>query len=67
MGGISLYQLIPSTGRKHQLRVHCAAVGIPIINDKLYPEVQPYREDDFSSPLQLVARSIYFRYPLTGQ
>ncbi len=34
---ITLYQLIPTTGRKHQLRLHLAALGIPVINDKLYP------------------------------
>ena len=33
----TLYQLVPVTGRKHQLRLHLAALGIPIINDKLYP------------------------------
>jgi tRNA pseudouridine32 synthase / 23S rRNA pseudouridine746 synthase len=67
MGSITLYRLIPVTGRQHQLRVHCTALGIPIINDKLYPEVQPCKEDDFSLPLQLLARSIAFRDPLTGQ
>jgi len=67
MSSITLYRLIPLTGRQHQLRVHCAALRIPIINDKFYPEVQPYKEDDFSLPLQLLARSIAFRDPLTGQ
>jgi tRNA pseudouridine32 synthase/23S rRNA pseudouridine746 synthase len=67
MGAITLYRLIPVTGRQHQLRVHCAALGIPIINDKFYPEVQHCKEDDFSLPLQLLARSIAFRDPLTGQ
>ncbi len=67
MGAITLYRLVPVTGRQHQLRVHCAALGIPIINDRFYPEVQSCKEDDFSSPLQLLARSISFRDPLTGQ
>ena len=67
MGAISLYHLVPVTGRQHQLRVHCASLGMPIINDRFYPEVQPCKEDDFSSPLQLLALSISFRDPLTGQ
>jgi tRNA pseudouridine32 synthase / 23S rRNA pseudouridine746 synthase len=67
MGAVTLYRLIPVTGKQHQLRVHCAALGIPIINDKFYPEVQSCKEDDFSLPLQLLARSIAFRDPLTGQ
>ena len=67
MGDITLYRLIPVTGRKHQLRVHLAALGIPIINDRFYPDVQPDKEDDFSFPLELLARSISFPDPLTGQ
>jgi tRNA pseudouridine32 synthase/23S rRNA pseudouridine746 synthase len=67
MGTITLYRLTPLTGRKHQLRIHLAALGIPIINDKLYPNLQYCKADDFSSPLQLLARSISFRDPLTGQ
>ena len=67
MGNLALYRLTPVTGRKHQLRVHLAALGIPIINDRLYPTLQPREADDFSLPLQLLARSISFRDPLTGQ
>lgn len=66
-GGVALYRLIPLTGRKHQLRVHCAALGIPIVNDRLYPDVQPAGEDDFSIPLKLLARSVSFPDPLTGR
>lgn len=66
----SLYRLCPVTGRKHQLRIHLAALGIPIVNDRLYPELsstaESNREDDFSSPLKLLARSISFSDPLTG-
>ncbi|MGA2108143.1 MAG: pseudouridine synthase [Syntrophorhabdales bacterium] len=67
MGNLALYRLTPVTGRKHQLRVHLAALGIPIINDRLYPTLQPREADDFSLPLRLLARSISFRDPLTGQ
>jgi tRNA pseudouridine32 synthase/23S rRNA pseudouridine746 synthase len=62
-----LYRLTPATGKKHQLRVHMAALGVPILNDKLYPELRPPAEDDYSKPLKLVARSLSFRDPVTGQ
>ncbi len=65
--GIARYRLEPLTGRKHQLRVHMAALGIPIINDRIYPVTQPFAEDDLSRPLQLVARSVEFPDPLTGR
>jgi len=32
----TLLQLVPLTGRTHQLRVHCAALGCPIIGDRVY-------------------------------
>jgi tRNA pseudouridine32 synthase / 23S rRNA pseudouridine746 synthase len=66
-GGVSLYRLRPSTGRKHQLRVHLSALGIPILNDRLYPEVKPEAPDDFSEPLKLLAKSLSFRDPLDGR
>jgi tRNA pseudouridine32 synthase/23S rRNA pseudouridine746 synthase len=67
-GAVSLYQLRPITGKKHQLRLHLAALGVPIINDRLYPHYarEPDREDDFLRPLKLLARSIEFRDPVTG-
>lgn len=67
MGDVSLYRLHPVTGRKHQLRVHLAALGIPIVNDAFYPDIQPCKADDVSLPLKLLARSIAFRDPVTGQ
>ena len=63
----TLYQLIPVTGRKHQLRVHLSALGIAIINDTLYPRTSFAEEDDFSRPLKLLAKSISFQDPLSGQ
>jgi tRNA pseudouridine32 synthase/23S rRNA pseudouridine746 synthase len=62
-----LYRLKPRTGRKHQLRVHLAALGIPIVNDAFYPVALPCKQDDVSQPLQLLAREIAFTDPLTGQ
>jgi tRNA pseudouridine32 synthase/23S rRNA pseudouridine746 synthase len=66
-GDITRYQLRPITGRKHQLRVHLAALGIPIMNDRLYPDVLPCPADDFSLPLKLLARALSFQDPVTGQ
>lgn len=63
-----LYRLYPVSGRKHQLRAHLAALGLPILNDELYPTLWPQRAaDDFRRPLQLLARSIAFTDPVTGQ
>lgn len=63
-GGRAHYRLLPSTGRKHQLRVHMSALGVPIENDEMYPVLLPERApDDFSRPLQLLARTIWFEDP----
>jgi tRNA pseudouridine32 synthase / 23S rRNA pseudouridine746 synthase len=61
------YLLQPVTGRKHQLRVHLASLGIPIENDPLYPAVQDRQDNDFSRPLQLLAKTLSFTDPLTGE
>lgn len=66
-GGRARYALNPVTGKKHQLRVHMNALGLPILNDRVYPPVQPTPDDDFRYPLQLLAKSIAFTDPLTGQ
>ncbi len=58
--------LAPVTGRRHQLRVHCAALGIPIRNDAIYPTLRPEGDDDFSQPLQLLAKALAFCDPLSG-
>lgn len=65
-GDTALYRLTPVTGRKHQLRVHMASLGTPILNDPLYPHLQPRVDDDYSRPLQLLAKSIAFTDPVTG-
>ncbi len=60
------YALRPRTGRKHQLRVHMAALGAAIVNDTFYPEPADPSEDDFRRPLKLLARSLAFVDPLSG-
>jgi tRNA pseudouridine32 synthase/23S rRNA pseudouridine746 synthase len=60
------YELTPITGRKHQLRVHMAALGAPIANDGTYPSVLHRRPGDYSAPLQLLAKRLSFIDPLSG-
>ena len=65
--GVTLYEARPLTGRKHQVRVHLAALGAPVLNDRLYPEVVSDAPEEFGAPLKLLARSVSFRDPLTGR
>lgn len=67
-GGAGRYRLLPATGRTHQLRVHMNALGLPIVHDPLYPVVEAEgAPDDFSRPLQLLARVLEFTDPVGGQ
>lgn len=61
------YQLQPITGKKHQLRVHMASLGSPILGDDFYPVLSQRPLDDFTQPLQLLAREIAFKDPVTGE
>lgn len=56
-------RLIPVTGRSHQLRVHCMAIGLPLLGDNLYapPDVLA-----MSPRLLLHAHRLVFRHPDTG-
>jgi tRNA pseudouridine32 synthase/23S rRNA pseudouridine746 synthase len=60
------YALTPITGRKHQLRVHMAALGAPIANDRIYPSVFHREPGDYSAPLQLLAKRLSFVDALSG-
>jgi tRNA pseudouridine32 synthase/23S rRNA pseudouridine746 synthase len=64
--GVGRYRLQPHTGKTHQLRLHMAGLGLGILNDPFYPVLKPQAADDFSKPLQLLARSISFTDPLSG-
>jgi tRNA pseudouridine32 synthase/23S rRNA pseudouridine746 synthase len=69
-GGPALwrYALEPVTGRKHQLRVHMAALEAPILNDRWYPRAAggPV-PDDYARPLKLLARTLAFNDPVDGR
>lgn len=57
-------QLIPVTGRSHQLRVHMMALGMPIIGDEFYapPDILA-----MSPRLLLHAATLAFRHPVSGR
>lgn len=66
-GGMARFTLHPETGKTHQLRVHMSSLGFGILHDRYYPELQPEREDNFDTPLQLIARRVRFTDPLNGK
>ncbi len=66
-GAIWHYRLRPETGRKHQLRVHMAALGAPVLGDDLYPQLFPAVDRLQAPPLQLLARALAFQDPLSGE
>ncbi|WP_017905641.1 pseudouridine synthase [Pseudomonas asplenii] len=66
-GDLWRYALSPVTGKKHQLRVHMAALGAAICNDPFYPQVLKDAEDDYANPLKLLAKGLRFVDPVTGQ
>ena len=64
-GPICRLELQPLTGRTHQLRVHCAHEGFPILGDPQYGVDRP--EQPGASGQQLVARRICLDHPQTGE
>ncbi|HEY8049816.1 MAG TPA: RluA family pseudouridine synthase, partial [Ramlibacter sp.] len=57
-------ELEPVTGRTHQLRVHLAAIGHPILGDALYA---PARMQELAPRLMLHAMRLEFAHPLTQE
>jgi tRNA pseudouridine32 synthase/23S rRNA pseudouridine746 synthase len=68
-GELARYRLHPVSGQKHQLRVQMSALGMPIVNDRIYPDLYPDQgaAQDYSQPLKLLAKSICFTDPVSGQ
>ncbi|MFI5632682.1 pseudouridine synthase [Streptomyces sp. NPDC051664] len=65
--GLGRYRLLPATGRTHQLRVHMNGLGLPLVDDPVYPVIEPEgAADDWTRPLQLLARVLEFTDPVTG-
>jgi tRNA pseudouridine32 synthase / 23S rRNA pseudouridine746 synthase len=60
-------KLTPRTGVRHQLRAQLSALGMPIVGDRIYPNLLPQDSSDFTNPLQLVARSLMFEHPMTNE
>lgn len=65
-GELARYRLFPRTGRTHQLRLHLASLGVPIVGDNFYPWFRRRDADDFTDPLRLLARSLEFTDPISG-
>ena len=69
-GNIWRYALQPVTGKKHQLRVHMAALGAGIVNDAWYPTLDTVdgasQADDVRRPMKLLAKRLRFIDPMNG-
>jgi 23S rRNA pseudouridine1911/1915/1917 synthase len=61
LSGVSLVEARPKTGRTHQIRVHLAAIGHPIVGDRVYGHISPLAGRQF-----LHASRIVFAHPATG-
>lgn len=66
-GDWARYRLHPLSGQRHQLRVHMAALGLPIQNDGIYPTLTPEDATDYARPLQLLAKSLQLVDPISQQ
>jgi len=64
MEGYTRLELIPITGRSHQLRVHLASIGHPILGDKFYAHDEAFQ---LRSRLCLHAKELGFKHPQTDE
>jgi 23S rRNA pseudouridine1911/1915/1917 synthase len=62
IGNYSLLEIKPETGRTHQIRVHLAAIGFPVVGDAAYGVKSPHLPRQF-----LHASRLGFKLPSTGQ
>jgi 23S rRNA pseudouridine1911/1915/1917 synthase len=61
-GEVSLVELLPATGRRHQLRVQLAGRGCPIVGDRLYGSRLRFPEG-----IALHATGLALAHPRTGR
>ena len=61
VGNYTLLEVMPETGRTHQIRVHLAAIGFPVLGDKVYGVRSPHLSRQF-----LHASRLGFRLPASG-
>ena len=68
-GETALLRLRPLTGRTHQLRVHCAHRGFPILGDPQYgsPESLAFSRTLGLTSQRLCAVELQFPHPITGE
>jgi len=60
--GYTLLEVMPETGRTHQIRVHLAAIGYPVVGDAVYGVKSPHLSRQF-----LHAHRLGFNLPSTGE
>jgi 23S rRNA pseudouridine955/2504/2580 synthase len=63
---VAWLSLKPMTGRQHQLRAHCAHIGVPILGDNKYGGDLDL-PDDIANKLHLHARRLVFPHPRGGE
>ena len=68
-GHCSRLALQPITGRTHQLRVHCAFLGCPMVGDPQYgtPESTAFSRENGAGSQLLCAKSLRLFHPVTGE
>ncbi len=66
-GSLARYRLLPTTGRRHQLRVQMAALGLPIVGDQIYPQLLGREHEDLANPLRLLAQGLAFTDPYSHE
>ena len=62
IGNYTLLEVMPETGRTHQIRVHLSAIGYPVVGDKVYGVKSPYLSRQF-----MHASHLGFKLPSTGE